>query len=174
MPPIALPPALDRIFSRTNPEELFGELLSILGETLQVDRCFLLVRDPASRYHRVFCWRRSDAFPDTSTAGWEKEQEWERDDPMFAAALACKPSIFVSDIDTEPAEVLNWQFEKENLGHRALVHGHLRHEGKLWGILQPCVFDRPRIWSEFDRAVIETAIDRLIPIVRDYVKETLA
>ncbi len=173
MLPVSLPPAFEPVFSRANPVELFADLLAVLGETLQVDRCFLLVRDPESRYHRVFCWRRDKKFPDTSTEVWEKEKEWELEDPMFAAALAAKPSIFVEDIDTAPAEILNWQFEKDNLGHHALIHGHLRSDGRLWGILQPCVFDRPRIWSEFDRWIIERAIDRLTPIVKQYVTEEI-
>ncbi|MEG3439972.1 GAF domain-containing protein [Pannus brasiliensis CCIBt3594] len=170
MPPHPFPPAFETALARATPREVFDAFLPVLGEILQVDRCFLLVRDPVRRYHEIFCWRRSDEFPDTSTGGWEKEREWEREDPMFAAALACKPSIFVEDIETAPPNVLNRRFERENLGHRALIHGHLCRDGRLRGILQPCVFDRPRIWSEFDRSVIGSALDRLTSIVVDYVR----
>lgn len=100
----------------------------------------------------------------------ELEQEWEREDPMFAAALATKPSIFVEDIETAPPDVLSRDFERNCMKHRSLVHAHIAQDGQLWGILQPCLFEQPRSWSEFDRSVIHGLVDRLRPIVVKYVQ----
>jgi GAF domain-containing protein len=167
----SLPPSLQRVFSQYNtPEPLFEALLPEIGQVLQTDRCFLVVRHPDTRMYRNFCWRRKPEFPDLTTEEWEQEQNWEEDDPMFAAALRTEPSIFVEDIDTASPTVLNREFERENFGHRALIHAHLSDAGQLWGILQPCLFDHPRIWSEFDRTVTPQLIPNLTPIVVRYVQ----
>ena len=57
--------------------------------------------------------------PDTSTDDWEREQEWEKEDPLFAAALRTEPSIFVEDIETASPTLLNLEFERKYLKHRA-------------------------------------------------------
>lgn len=166
-----LPQSLKAVFAESaDPEAVFSAVLPTVCEMLQTDRCFLVVRNPDSRVQRVFCWRRSDQFPDVSTPGWEAEEEWERDDPMFAAALRAEASIFVEDVETASPEVLNVEFERQNFGHRALVHAHLRQDSRLWGILQPCVFKHPRVWSEFDRALIDQVVEQLTPIAIAYVK----
>jgi GAF domain-containing protein len=166
----SLPQSLEESFSQENPELVFAALLPALGEILQVDRCFLLLRNPQTRIYRIFCWRQTPEIPDTSTDGWEREQEWEKDDPMFAAALRTEASIFVEDIETASPTILNREFERKYLGHRALVHAHLCQDTHLWGILQPSVFKRPRAWSDSDRELIERVIKKLTPIVIRYIK----
>lgn len=165
-----LPPILETVFAQPNPELLFRDLLPALCQVLQVDRCFLHLRHPATRLHQNLCWRQNPDLPDTSTKGWEPEQAWEKEDPMFAAALRAEDSIFVEDVETASPSVLNREFERTNLGHRALVHAHLRQNGLLWGILQPAVFDQPRVWHEDDRSLIEQVVERLTPIVVRYVE----
>ena len=163
--------SLQSIFSTyTEPEALFNALLPEICQTLQTDRCFLVVRHPDSRMYRNFCWRSKPEFPDLSTAGWEQEQEWEQDDPMFATALRTESSIFVEDIKTALPTVLNREFERKNFGHRALIHAHLCHAEQLWGILQPCIFNHSRSWSEADRHLINHLIAALTPIVVQYVQ----
>lgn len=168
-----MPTVLDTVFTKhREPEHLFVNVLPAVCEVLATDRCFLHVRDPLTRMHRVFCWRRSPEMPDVGTPGWQKEQEWEKADPMFAAALRTAPPVFVEDIETAGSEVLNLEFERTNLGHRALVHAHLGQDQQLWGILQPCVFGSPRTWTQADREIIADVMGRLTPIVIDYVKST--
>jgi GAF domain-containing protein len=167
----ALPAALDTAFStHTEPEALFADLLPALCDVLQTDRCFLDVRNPQTRAYRCFCWRRSPEFPDKQTPGWEHEQHWEDHDPLFAAALRNAPSIFVDDIETADPTVLNREFERKYFGHRALIHAHLCQDDQLWGILQPCIFGHPRLWSDADRLTIAQVTERLTPIVIDYVR----
>lgn len=159
---------LDAVFAaHSEPEALFEALLPVVCELLQTDRCFLLVRQPTTRLHRVFCWRRRPEFPTVAT-GWQLEKPWEDEDPMFAAALRAAPSIFVEDIETASPEVLSLEFEHNNLGHRALVHGHICQDGVLRGILQPCMFGQPRVWSEADRQVVAEVIERVRPFVVHY------
>lgn len=138
-----LPASLEAVFAnQSQPEALFTALLPAVCEVLQTDRCFLHVRQPAERLYRNFCWRRLAEFPDTSTDGWQPEQPWEEEDPMFAAALRCANSIFVEDIETASPEVLNVEFERNYMGHRALVHAHICQDGVLRGILQPCILEK--------------------------------
>lgn len=162
-----LPSSLETVFATAQtPEALFEELLPQICAVLKVDRCFLEVRQPEERISRIFCWRQSDRFPDMTT-DWQPEQPWENEDPLFAASLRTEPSIFVEDVETASPTVVNREFEAKYFGHRALVHAHIAQDGVLWGILQPCVFDHPRVWSESDRAIIDELTDRLLPWVME-------
>lgn len=166
-----LPQVLQDVFRlHSQPEAVFAALLPALCEVLQTDRCFLEVRNPRTRMHQNICWRRSPELPDTSTRGWQLEQEWEKADPMFAAALRAEEDIYVEDVETAEPTVLNREFEHQYFGHRSLVHAHICRDGQLWGILQPCIFAEPRVWSDFDRAVITQVTDALRSIVIGYVQ----
>ncbi len=147
-----------------------------IAQHLQVDRCFLYIRDPQSRYGRAaFCYCRRSDIPNVTSDKWEQEkpEDLEAKDPMFAAALGCKPTIYVEDVETANPEVVNRDFEAKEFGHRALIHAHLCEAGKLWGILQPCVFNNPRHWTEGDREFINLAVDKLTPLVKQYVRENI-
>lgn len=164
-----LPVQLASVFTEQHdPEAVFQALLPAVCDVLKTDRCFLQIRQPTQRRYRIFCWRRSSEFPDLSTATWQPEEPWEDDDPMFAAALRAQPSIFVEDIETADPSILNAEFERQSFGHRALVHAHICQNGILYGILQPCIFEHPRVWSEFDRWVIAEVIDQVRPLVVSY------
>ncbi len=170
MPQTSLPHSLETVFTQfEQPEAVFNALLPTLCEVLQADRCFLHLRNPHTRMYRSFCWRRSPAFLDISTEGWQPETQWELEDPMFAAALRADPSIFVEDIETASPTVLNREFERKYLGHRALIHAHVVQDNLLWAILQPCLMAVPRQWSEFDRSTVQAVVERLNPLVLAYV-----
>lgn len=165
------PAPLEAVFARhQEPEALFEAVLPIVCDVLNTDRCFLEVRQPTKRLYRDFCWRRSPEFPDFSTETWQPEKTWETEDPLFAAALLAAPSIFVEDVETASPDVVNLEFERQYFGHRALIHAHICQGKVLYGILQPCVFGRPRVWSEFDRSVIDQVVERLKPFVISYGK----
>jgi GAF domain-containing protein len=186
----ALPVVLENILAtESEPEAVFSALLPALGEVLQcdrvsgaapqelagrprVDRCFLYLRNPQTKIGKIpFCWLRSDEYPDVTDSEWKKEPEsLPNEDPLFAAALRTEESIFVEDVETASPEVVNRDFEQKNFGHRALIHAHLCQDGLLWGILQPCVFGQPRIWTEFDRSVIAQLVKKITPLAVAYVK----
>jgi GAF domain-containing protein len=169
----ALPTVLDQILaSDTEPDAVFSALLPALGEVLQCDRCFLYLRNPQTKIGKIpFCWRRSDQYPDVTDSAWKEEpQALPHEDPLFAAALRTEKSIFVEDVETANPEVVNRDFEEKNFGHRALIHAHLCQDGLLWGILQPCVFGRPRDWTESDRFVIAQLENKITPLAVAYVK----
>lgn len=166
-----LPSKVEAVFAQNrDPETLFNAVLPIVCELLQVDRCFLEVRQPSRRLYRDFCWRRSPEFPDFSTDSWQLEPVWEVEDPLFAAALQGTSDIFVEDVETADPRLVNLEFEREHFGHRALVHAHIYQDDLLYGILQPCVFGQPRRWSDFDRWLIEQVSDRLKPFVVRFAK----
>ena len=170
-----LPVVLENLFtlhseSVSETEDLLIALLPTLCDVLQTDRCFLVVRNPNTRMHKNLCWVREPDYPDTSTAGWEPEREWEREDPLFAAALQTQDSIFINDVETADPTVLNRDFERKYLKHRSFIHAHIRQDGQLWGILQPCLFSQPREWREADRLLIDQLTQRLAPIVVQYVQ----
>ncbi len=74
---------------------------------------------------------------------------------------------------TAMPKVVNLAFEQKSFGHRALIHAHLCHDSMLWGVLQPCIFDRPRVWSEFDRAIIAQVEKRVTLLAVAYVKQEI-
>lgn len=171
-----LPKNLEQIFKTENLAELLSALMREIVDILQCDRCFLYLRDPATRLGKAaFCYCRHQEIPNVAGNEWSPElsSSLEEQDPMFAAALSCQPSIFVEDIETATPEKVNRQFEQEHFGHRALIHGHLCHEGKLWGILQPSVFAKPRIWTTSDRQLIKAIAERTTPLVIEYVQQNL-
>jgi GAF domain-containing protein len=168
-----LPAALEAFlkFSQA-PGPLLAALLSIIGELLQVERCFLYLRNPHSAIGKIaFCWCRHPSIPDVTEPAWKTDTFIAREDPLFAAALRTEPSIFVEDVETADPAVVNRDFEARTFGHRALIHAHIVQDRQLWGILQPCVFGQPRHWSKSDRQLVEAVVPRLLPLVQQYVAE---
>ncbi len=82
-----------------------------------------------------------------------------------------KPSVYIEDVDKAAPDVLNRDFERKTFGHRALVHAHVQADGELWGILQPCVFGKPRQWSPSERAYVERQLPGLLAPIRAFVGE---
>ena len=84
------------ILQTEKPDCVLAEITQTIAIILQVDRCFLYVRDPESRYGQAaFCYCRNPDVEDVSSDEWELEQpkNLEDKDPMFAAALNCKPEV---------------------------------------------------------------------------------
>ncbi|AFY47941.1 GAF domain-containing protein [Nostoc sp. PCC 7524] len=173
MTDLALPASIQSILEQhTEPDSLLSALLPVLGEELDCDRCFLYLRNPDTKFGRVtHCWRRHQDIPDIGELDWKLEPaSLPQEDPMFAAALRTEPSIYVEDVETADPGIVNKEFERQNFGHRALIHAHLCHDGQLWGILQPCIFSQKRVWSQSDRAMVTQLETKLIPLVINYVQ----
>lgn len=169
---LRIPSVLSTVFKQTDPEAIFTELLPVLGGLLQCDRIFLYLRHPDSRMGRTpFCWRQSETIPEIYDQQWflEDPVQFELRDPLFTAALDGQPSIFVEDIETAESAILNREFEREQFGHRALVHAHLYNNQNLWGILEPSMFDQPRTWTELDRVLIDYTVAQCEPLAVSYV-----
>jgi GAF domain-containing protein len=168
-----LPTVLAQILAEhSDPKAVFSALMPAVGEVLQCDRCFLYLRNPQTLFGKVpFCWQRSNDFPNVNDP--ESKQEptsLPKEDPLFAAALRTEPSIFVEDVETASPEIVNLAFERQTFGHRALIHAHLCQDGALWGILQPCIFGKPRIWTQKDRSIIAQLEKKITPLAVAYVK----
>lgn len=153
------------------PAERLQAALDRIGPHLGVDRCFLYVRDPARARGRIaLVWRLDEAVPDPRHPWQDDTGPLPAEDPLFRAALATQPSVFVDDVHAAGPDVLNQDFERRTFGHRALVHAHICENGQLWGILQPCVFGHPRHWSGADRAYLAAATAALLPVVQAYMQ----
>ncbi|TGE17192.1 GAF domain-containing protein [Hymenobacter elongatus] len=151
------------------PAESLQRALDLVGPHLRADRCFLYVRDPAQGRGRIaFVWRLDEAVPDPRHDWQDDTGDLPKEDPLFRAALAAQPSVYVDDVTEARPEVLNQEFERRTFGHRALVHAHITDHGHLWGILQPCVFGHPRHWTAAERAYLEAAVALFLPVIRQY------
>jgi len=163
---------LETIFPvNESPETALRGIVRWVGETLRADRCFLYVRDPAAGKGRIaFCWRKFASIPDVTQAEWQADTtDLPQEDPLFAAALATEPSVYVEDVETATPDVLNQAFENRTFGHRALIHAHVTENGTLWGILQPCQFGHPRRWTGYERGFVEDLLPQLLPYIQKYV-----
>ncbi|UOG76848.1 GAF domain-containing protein [Hymenobacter tibetensis] len=152
------------------PAATINRVLEQVGKYLEADRCFLYVRDPAVGKGRIaFCWRKNDVVPNPIHDWQEDTTDLPQQDPLFRAALATRPSVFVEDVEAATPDVLNREFERKTFGHRALIHAHITDNGQLWGILQPCTFGHPRHWTSKERAAIEAILPRLLPVIQSYI-----
>ena len=170
----SLPAAIDTLIAKSHtPAETLNDVVQAVGMALDADRCFLYVRQPDQQRGRTaFCWRKNDQVPDKNTT----QPDWQPDttdlpaeDPLIRAGLNMQPSVYVDDVETAAPDVLNLDFERETFGHRALIHAHIQQDGQLWGILQPCVFGRPRHWTNDEKAQVEAILPRLQPVIAAYV-----
>ena len=152
------------------PEARLQAALDLVGPHLRADRCFLYVRNPARARGRIaLVWRLDESVPDPRHPWQDDATDLPKQDPLFRAALAGRPSVFVDDVTAAGPEVLNQEFERQTFGHRALVHAHITDpDGQLWGILQPCVFGHPRHWTAAERAYLDEAVGLFLPVVQAY------
>lgn len=170
----SLPAAIDALIAKSHsPGETLNDIVQTVGMALNADRCFLYVRQPDQQRGRTaFCWRKNDDVPDKNTI----QPDWQPDttdlpaeDPLIRAGLNRQPSVYVDDVEMATPDVLNRAFEQETFGHRALIHAHIQQDGQLWGILQPCMFDGPRHWTDDEKTQIEAILPRLQPVIAAYV-----
>ena len=151
------------------PEARLQGALDLVGPYLRADRCFLYVRNPARARGRIaLVWCLDEAVPDPRQPWQDDAGDLPQEDPLFRAALACQPSVFVDDVSEAGPDVLNQEFERRTFGHRALVHAHITENGQLWGILQPCVFGHPHHWTAAERTYLNEAVGLLLPVVQAY------
>ncbi|MCB2378782.1 GAF domain-containing protein [Hymenobacter sp. BT635] len=155
------------------PAERLQQALDLVGPHLRADRCFLYVRDPARERGRIaLVWRLDEAVPDPRHDWQPDTGDLPREDPLFRAALAAQPSVYIDDVRQAGPEVLNQEFERRTFGHRALVHAHINDtQGQLWGILQPCLFDHPRHWTVAERDYLAAAVPLFLPVIQAYMRE---
>ena len=151
--------------------ERLQHALDLIGPLLRADRCFLYVRDPQRGRGRIaLVWRLDEAVPDPRHDWQDDTGDLPKEDPLFRAALATRPSVYVDDVTEAGPDVLNQEFERRTFGHRALVHAHIVENGRLWGILQPCVFGHPHHWTAAEREYLDAATPLLLPVVQEYMR----
>ena len=153
------------------PAQRLQAALDLIGPHLRADRCFLYVRDPVRGRGRIaLVWRLDEAVPDPRHDWQDDTGDLPKQDPLFRAALAARPSVYVDDVSEAGPDVLNQDFERTTFGHRALVHAHITDQGQLWGILQPCVFGHPRHWTVVEREYLDAATPLFLPVVQAYMR----
>lgn len=167
-----VPHDIEALFqSESTPAALLEALMPAIGRALDCERCLLFLRDPLSRWSRLThgWWDKAEHAYELS-AKWSKEPATlAAKDPLFAEALRNPRALFIDDIERAAPGVLDFDYERTEFRHRALVHAPLYDKARLYGILEPCVFDAPRRWSAKDRALIEWLQRRLGPIAAAYV-----
>lgn len=170
--PQPLSAAIDALLASHLPaDQTLDEVVRVVGQTLNAERCFLYVRQPDRQRGRIaFCWRSDETLPDVIQPDWQADtDDLPREDPLFRAAIEGRPSVYVNDVDAAGPDVLNQDYERKTFGHRALIHAHIQQDEQLWGILQPCLFIGPRTWTELEKMQVEAILSRLQPTIALYV-----
>ena len=54
-------------------------------------------------------------------------------------------------------------------GNSSLIHAPLYHDGLMYGILEPCMIEAPRAWSDADRATTVLVQQSIAPAAADHV-----
>jgi hypothetical protein len=90
-------------------------------------------------------------------------------------------SIYVEDLEKSAKEgTLNIEFESKYMFHTAFIHGHAHfpplppageedeHEKErhFYGLVQPAVFDGPRVWSKDVRDLVEKCLVKIAPAMK--------
>jgi len=170
---MTIPAELQDVFeAQTSDDETMARLMRVLCDALDCDRCLLFLRDPETRKTR--CTHGHETEPrfafDRPDEGWAPHPETiETDDPMFAEAMHNPEALYIEDIETAPSDLVNAAYEREHFKHRALIHAPLQHDGKLYGVLEPCTMEEPRTWSARDREITAWTMKRLTPIAMRYI-----
>ena len=178
---IDLPSPLDKTFAnKQNLLHFFDNLVRDIAELLNCDRCYLYLRDPKLLLGQIMhCYCANSDLPHLR----QKEPQTEPyylagQDPLFAAALAGEPHLYIDDIQ----ELIQKEKEANSCGdfwqqnydqQYALIQGHIFLDNKLWGILQVAQFKNHRPWSRFDRDLVSLVIDRITPLATVYVQKNL-
>lgn len=170
-----LPTILEKILSESSgPDAVFSALMPALCEVLQCDRCFLYLRNPQTCVGKItHCWVQDSKWQDLTGSDWIKETELVENDPLMAIAFRTSEAVFVKDILTASSETLNLAFEQEYFGHRALIHAPIYQDGQVFGIVEPCIFETSRVWTEQERFIIATVQDKIGPLAAAYVEAAL-
>jgi GAF domain-containing protein len=158
-----------QLLAQDDPEELLQELMVVICEELSCDRCFLFLRNPCTRRGIVtHCACMKPKWQDLTGATWLEDEEIETTDPLMAIAFRTEEPVFVSDIETASPEVVNQNYEREQFGHRALIHLPIYQQEQLVAILEPCVFGHSREWNKGDRQLIQWLQEKIRPIIATY------
>lgn len=166
-----LPPAIEAVFELDEPEAMFDALMPVLCVALAADRCFLYLRDASTgRGGTVASWSASEEWPDMRGPFEPEIEDLFTIDPMMGIASRDPAPLLIDDIETAGPEILNVEFERNDFGHRALIHAPVYDGGELIGILEPCTFGDPHHWTEENRVLIVAAQERLGPIAGDWLR----
>lgn len=158
-----------QIATASTPDQALMRAMTLLCDLLRCDRCFLYLRNPETAQGRVtHCHCVDERWPDLRGASWLEAKDIAPQDPLMAIACQTSASVFVDDIETASAEVINREYERQEFGHRALIHTPLYCKDRLIGILELCVFEQPRQWLERDRSIVAIAQSALTPVVEAY------
>jgi GAF domain-containing protein len=166
-----IPTVLEDLFSNSqSTEALLTQLMPILCQVMDCERCLLFLRDPVTKMGA--CTHSYSARPEYPypTSDWALESPTlAQDDPLFAEALRNPEALYVEDVENADPSVLNLAFEREYFAHSALIHAPIYAEGAMYGILEPCNFKKPRVWTVFDRTVTAWLQTKLAPLIVEYV-----
>lgn len=154
---VDLPDSIAAIFQENqDPDAVFIALMSAVVDELRCDRCFLFIRDPQRQRTRItHGYSRESRWSTMVQSDWSQESpDLNANDPLTLSAYRSSEAHFIEDIETAPPGTLDINLERSVFGHRALVHAPIYSEGEFYGVLEPCVFETPRYWTEGDRILI--------------------
>ncbi|PZD70734.1 hypothetical protein C1752_09743 [Acaryochloris thomasi RCC1774] len=155
-----------------DPNSVLTALMPVVVKELRCDRCFLFVRAPLQRLTRItHGYSRETRWPTMVQSTWSPEsQALNQKDPLTASAYRSSQAHFIGDIESAPTGTLDLALERSVFRHRALIHAPIYQGNVFYGILEPCVFETPRIWTRRDRKITTELQERLGPWIVRYLQ----
>ncbi|MBE9181792.1 GAF domain-containing protein [Oculatella sp. LEGE 06141] len=168
-----LPPRLESVFATDQSlDALLTALMPAICDVLACDRTFLYLRNPETGHGSVtHCFCADPQWDNLAGASWIEADDIADTDPLMAIAFRTAEAVFVDDIETGGPALVNLAYEQESFKHRALIHAPIYNNGHLFGILEPCVFDLPRIWTDENRRIIAALQERMGSLAEKYVHQ---
>ncbi len=156
--PSELPDSIAEILLNTSdPDTVLTVLMPAVVDVLQCDRCFLYIRDPQQQRTRItHGYSREARWPTMVQTNWSPEpSDLNTKDPLTLSAYQSSEAHFIEDIEAASPGTLDINLERSVFGHRALIHAPIYSDDEFYGILEPCVFEVPRRWTDQDRVIIQ-------------------
>lgn len=173
---INLPSPLDQTFaSKEDLPDFFASLIFDLGKILGCDRLFLYIRDPELNIYQIpHCYCSEPNIPElTQKQSKPEPYDLKDDDPLFAAALEGQPIVCIDDLQKLAHGEKGDFWQKHYCNQKSLIQVHLYIENRLWGFIRASQFNNDRPWTKFDRDLLVSIVDRIVPLTTVYVKRTI-
>jgi len=167
--------AIEAVFATDgSPDAILEALMPVMCAEMDCDRCVFFPRNPATgKWAMTHGWQvRPEYALKSPMHAWSLPAEDEGEvDPMYAQAMKSLEVFYVSDVFEEAGDVVNAQFGIDTYGNRALAHAPIYHEGRYYGLIEPCTAERPHPWTDEQRRLVARTLELLGPVVAAYVAE---
>ena len=154
-----------------SPDRVLDDFVGAYARAICADRCVLFLYRPERRLcRRTHAWQaRPDWELPRFATGWTTlPEDLAEQDPLYAMALENPEAMYIDDIESADPALVDAEYERENYGHRSLIHAPLYDRDVMLGVLEPCTIAAPKVWTAADREITRWSQAALLPVIKAY------